>query len=241
MRIAVCDDDKIVMEDIVRMIEKCTNQASIKTFATGGELMKAKEEFDVLFLDIAMGDISGIEVAKNLRNQQERAGKKRGIIIFVTSYREYMEEAFDVNAYHYLVKPLDEQKFQTVLKRALKDVSTEQMQNEKYILVKAMGVQKKLLLRDIYYIESSNKKVVFHLKDEKIETYGKMEELERELQKSFYRCHRCYLVNMEKISAYSVDTIELTNKEKLILAQKKYSDFIKCFMKYAKDGGIVNV
>ena len=74
-----------------------------------------------------------------------------------------------------------------------------------------------------------------------LEVYGKMDELEQMTGSSFYRCHRCYLVNMEKITAYSTDTIRVANGDKLILAQKKYSDFVRQYMKYAKDGGIVNV
>ena len=67
------------------------------------------------------------------------------------------------------------------------------------------------------------------------------EELEKELGNAFYRCHRCYLVNMEKICAYSADTIQVVGGDELILAQKKYTDFVKRYMRYAKDGGIVNV
>lgn len=63
----------------------------------------------------------------------------------------------------------------------------------------------------------------------------------KELGNAFYRCHRCYLVNMEKICAYSADTIQVVGGDELILAQKKYTDFVKRYMRYAKDGGIVNV
>ena len=73
------------------------------------------------------------------------------------------------------------------------------------------------------------------------EKYGKMDELENGLGNTFYRCHRCYLVNMEKISAYSADNIQVINGDNLLLARKKYSDFIKIYMRYVKNGGIVNV
>ena len=69
----------------------------------------------------------------------------------------------------------------------------------------------------------------------------KWKEFESSLGNSFYRCHRCYLVNMEKISAYSVDNIQVTNGDNLLFARKKYSDFIKNYMRYVKNGGIVNV
>ena len=118
-------------------------------------------------------------------------------------------------------------------------VSSEQA--KKYIIVKSTGAQKKLLLRNIYYIESGNKKVIIHTTDGTLEVYGKMEELENRLGSTFYRCHRCYLVNMEKISAYSADNIQVINGDNLLLARKKYSDFIKTYMRYVKNGGIVNV
>ncbi len=96
-------------------------------------------------------------------------------------------------------------------------------------------------MKNIYYIESSNKKVIFHTTNGTLEVYKKMKELENTLGNTFYRCHRCYFVNMEKISAYSTDNIQLTNGENLLLARKKYSDFIKTYMRYVKNGGIVNV
>ena len=92
-----------------------------------------------------------------------------------------MEEAFDVNAFHYLLKPVSEDRFAQVLDRAWKEQSA--------------------------YIESANKKVLVHTSGGVTEGYGKMERLEAELDGYFYRCHRCCLVNMEKISAYSTDII----------------------------------
>ena len=152
-----------------------------------------------------------------------------------------MEAAFDVNAFHYLIKPIDVEKFSKVFSRAWKKVFVFEEQSKQYIIVKSSGTQQKILLKNIYYIESSNKKVIFHTTNGTLEVYKKMKELENTLGNTFYRCHRCYFVNMEKISAYSTDNIQLTNGENLLLARKKYSDFIKTYMRYVKNGGIVNV
>ena len=97
------------------------------------------------------------------------------------------------------------------------------------------------MLKDIYYIESANKKVIAHTSAGVLISYGKMEDFEKLTGGGFYRCHRCYLVNMEHITSYNVSTIQVANGDKLILAQKKYSDFVKQYMIYAKNGGIVNV
>ena len=241
MKIAVCDDDRTTREQIASLIKEQEPGAEIITYEAGEDMIKSQENFDVSFLDVEMKKISGIDIAKHIREEQEKWGKEKSIIIFVTGYREYMEAAFDVNAFHYLLKPIDEKKFNIVFSRALKELSAKTKQKESSVIIKYNGMQKRILLKDIYYIESSNKKVVFHTKDGKFDTYGKMDEWESELGESFYRCHRGYLVNLQKITAYNVDTIDLLNGDSLILAQKKYADFIKAYMRYAKDGGIVNV
>ncbi len=240
MRIAVCDDDRAIREELFRLIKKQVPEADIVEYQSGEEMINAAADFDISFLDIEMGKVSGMDIARRIREQEE-SSTQRSIIIFVTGYREYMEAAFDVNAFHFLIKPIDTEKFSEVFSRAWKEASSSLGQTKKYIMVKCSGTQKKLLLKDIYYIESGNKKVIFHTTGGTLEVYGKMEALENGLGSTFYRCHRCYLVNMEKISAYSADHIQVVNGDNLILARKKYSDFIKSYMRYVKNGGIVNV
>ena len=240
MRIAVCDDDRAIREELFRLIQKQVSEADIMEYQSGEELINARGNFDIYFLDIEMGEVSGMDIARRIREQEEN-GRQRSIIIFVTGYREYMEAAFDVNAFHYLIKPIDTEKFSEVFRRAWKEAAVFYEQEKKYIIVKSSGTQQKILLKNIYYIESGNKKVIFHTTNGTLEVYGKMEELEKGLGNTFYRCHRCYLVNMEKISAYSADNIQVINGDNLLLARKKYSDFIKIYMRYVKNGGIVNV
>lgn len=240
MRIAVCDDDRAIREELSRLIKEQVPEADIMEYQSGEEMIRDRESFDISFLDIEMGDISGMDIAKGIREQEEK-DRYRSIIIFVTGYREYMEEAFDVNAFHYLVKPINQKKFSEVFGRAWKEAAALEEQTRKYIIVKSAGTQQKVLLQDIYYIESGNKKVIFHTTNGILEVYGKMEGLENSLGDSFYRCHRCYLVNLEKITAYSADNIQVINGDNLLLARKKYSDFIKTYMRYVKNGGIVNV
>lgn len=240
MRIAVCDDDRAIREELSRLIQKQVSEVDIAEYQSGEELINAKGNFDIYFLDIEMGKVSGMDIARHIRGREEN-GRQRSIIIFVTGYREYMEAAFDVNAFHYLMKPIDTEKFSEVFGRAWKEAAVSYEQTKKYIIVKSSGTQQKILLKNIYYIESGNKKVIFHTTDGTLEVYGKMEELENRLRNTFYRCHRCYLVNMEKISAYSADNIQVINGDNLLLARKKYSDFIKTYIRYVKNGGIVNV
>ncbi len=182
MRIAVCEDESVVREDIVKLIQKYQPDADVTAFASGEELLEAGMQYDIVFLDILFDDrMSGIQTARSIREKQENDENRKSIIVFITGYREYMEEAFDVNAFHYLLKPVSEDRFAQVLDRAWKEQSA--------------------------YIESANKKVLVHTSGGVTEGYGKMERLEAELDGYFYRCYRCCLVNMEKISAYSTDII----------------------------------
>ena len=108
MKIAVCDDDRTTREQIASLIREQEPDAEVVTFEAGEEMIKSQENFAVSFLDVEMKEISGIDVAKHIREEQEKRDREKSIIIFVTGYREYMEDAFDVNAFHYLVKPVDE-------------------------------------------------------------------------------------------------------------------------------------
>ena len=110
MRIAVCDDDRAIREELFRLIQKQVPEADIMEYQSGEELINARGNFDIYFLDIEMGEVSGMDIARRIREQEDN-GRQRSIIIFVTGYREYMEAAFDVNAFHYLIKPIDTEKF----------------------------------------------------------------------------------------------------------------------------------
>ena len=239
MKIAVCDDDKAAREHIVSLVKEQIQDAEIMSFATGEEMLVVQSTFDISFLDVEMREISGMDVANHIR--QEEQGNTKSIIIFVTGYEKYMNSAFDVSAFHYLLKPIDEEKFRSVFGRALDELYAVMERTKRFILVRNSGIQQKVYLKDIYYIESANKKIIIHTKMGVLDSYRKMNELEQMTGRGFYRCHRCYLVNMEQIVSYNADTIKVVNGDKLILAQKKYNDFIRQYMKYAKDGGIVNV
>ena len=122
MRIAVCDDDQAIREELIQLIQKQVSDVDIVRYQSGEEMISAKGNFDIYFLDIEMGSVSGMDLARRIREQEEGV-RQRSIIIFVTGYREYMEAAFDVNAFHYLVKPIDAEKFSEVFSRAWKEAS----------------------------------------------------------------------------------------------------------------------
>lgn len=239
MKIAVCDSDVEVCEDIRNLIVQQRSGAQVAIFSSAEELLGAGADFHIYFLDIK--GISGMELAHAIRQRQEEQGTLRSIIIFVTGFSEHMEEAFDVQAFHYLLKPVKPDKFRQVLERAWKEAEFMGKQEEAYILLKLPSRKKKFLLKDIFYVESGNKKVIVHAVDGIYEVQGKMGDLETAFGESFYRCHRCYLVNFARISSYNQNEIVMANGDRIMLAYKKYSAFVKAYLSYAKGGGIVNV
>lgn len=238
MKIAVCDDSKEICLKITELIRTRDHGAEISLFSDGETLVDSGEEFDIVFLDIEMKRLSGIETAEKLRSLEAEAEKKTAII-FITAFREYMERAFDVGAFNYITKPIDEERFFRIFDAVSKEVDSAL--DHKYIMVKYQGIQRRFFLHDISYIESSNKKVILNTKQEKFEVYGKLGEFEELLKESFFRCHRCYLVNMENISAYDYEEIQTLDGARLPLSKQKYRDFVKAYLRYARKGGIVNV
>lgn len=234
MDIAVVDDEKAIREHICSLIEKQRPKSRVESYAAGEELLASGKRFDIVFLDIQMDGMSGIETAGRLREMQTEA-----VLIFITASREYVFDALDLYAFQYLLKPVDEKKFAEVLERAAAEAGKKK--EKKRLFIKARNLT--LDQADILYIESKAKKVEIHTLAvrQSIEIYATMEELEAQLGEEFYRCHRAYIVNMEHIAEYGRDSITLTNGDTVYLAKKKYGEFVKAYMWSLQNGGVRGV
>lgn len=231
MNIAVVDDEKVIREQICELIRKQHPSHSLKTYESGDELLAAGVPFDMVFLDIQMDGLNGIETAKKLKRCKEDI-----IVIFVTGVREYVFDAFDVAAFHYLLKPVEEEKFIKVFQRAEAQILKKKSMGKRQLFLKSKGIT--LNQNSILYIESRGKKAAIHTLKEVIEIYAVMSELEGQLSDSFYRCHRGYLVNMAYITEYDNESITLNNGESVYLTRKKHSEFVKTYMWYLQNGGV---
>ena len=188
----------------------------------------------MIFLDIQMEGRNGIETARAIRKYDEQA-----VIVFVTAVRAYVFEAFDVGAFHYLLKPIGEEKFAEVFAAAKRGIEKCPRGWEETHPLFLKGRKRGIMLKqkDILYIESRSNKVVIHTVRDEIEAWRSMQKMEGELGSSFYRCHRGYLVNMAHIAEYSGDMIEMDNGERIYLAKEKYQEFVKAYMRYLRNGG----
>ena len=211
---AIVDDEQGNRENLLRMLGTYCPQIKISAICssvTEARTVLPEAKPDILFLDIQMPDKSGMETAMELRKKN-----KRTILIFVTALEEYVFQAFDVGAYHYLVKPFSEEKFAEVLQKAVKELEerekAESAETEKKtpsLMITSGGKHIAVHWEDIVYAEIFDRKILLHTMDEDIEYYGKMKELETKAGDSFYRSHRAYLVNFDYIRKYDATTIYL--------------------------------
>ena len=231
MKIAICDDEVRGRERIRTLLEKEFSQAQTCEFDSGMELIKSVEKGyqpDIVLLDIAMQGMDGMETARRLKELSD------AILIFVTGVKEQVFEAFDVGAFHYLMKPVDQDKITDVLKRAMQEVEKRKTA-PRYMLIKAEGGHHRVPVDDILYAENNGRKVILHMKTGTLEYYERMNHLEEVLGEGFYRCHRGYLVALSAISGYDHDSITVGQGDKIYLAKQKYGEFVKLYCRFLKE------
>ena len=236
VKIAVCDDEKNIRTYLVSLIRKQGAECSIVEYASAGEYLADGKEHDLVFLDIEMGgsgaELDGMGLARHIRGMDVC---RQPIIIFVTGYEKYVYDAFDVGAFQYLVKPVDEQKFAEVFGRAVGQAISEEEQRKKKLVIQYAGEGRAIPLNDIYYMESQNHNIVLYLKSGKLEYYGKIGDLEEELAGQFYRIHRGYLINLFHVEGYDKTEVRMANGDKLLLSRYKYDGFVQAYMDYISE------
>lgn len=247
MHIVICDDEKANRIYIRKLIEKQKVTCDITEFDSGKELLHYQNEtenpeIDILFLDIAMEDMDGMTVARilrrNMEDQQQAVWGSLPLLIFVTGSREHMQSAFAVHAFQYMVKPIQEPEFNRIFAQALREyqyLKGELRVQAKEITVKNKNQVRKVSADEVYYIESSNRKVILCLQDEKLEFYDKISELEQQLQPDFFRIHKGYLINMKYVESYDRTEVRIKNGDCLLVSKYKYHDFVNAYLQYISE------
>ena len=237
MRIAICDDEAPTRTYLASLIRAQDRPCEVVEYASAGDCLADHRGIDLLFLDIELNAAGpdGMALARQIR---EQSAVTQPVIIFVTGYERYVFDAFDVGAFQYLLKPVDEEKFAQVFARAVKQIEAGRVQPQfsHALTLQSAGTSRTVPLDSIYYIESSNHKVVLRLKDGGFSCYAKIRDLEAELGDQFFRVHKGYLVNLAYVEGYSKTELTLTNGEKLLISKYKYQDFVKAYLRFVKRG-----
>ena len=238
IRIAICDDEQNIRSYLAALIRREDSSCRISEYASAEAYLAAGEDYDLLLLDIELGggagspgSMDGMALARRLRSLPP---DRQPLIIFVTGYESYVYQAFDVEAFQYLVKPVDEGRFADVFRRAAEKLSVLEKQRQRTLLVQYAGSSRVIPLENIRYVESHGHKLLLHLKEGTVEYYGKIGELELELGGQFARIHKGYLVNLRHVEEYARGQVTLTDGEKLVISKYKYDAFVKQHLRFLR-------
>lgn len=219
LKIALCDDSPEFLQNTELMIKKWSEQSRIPveiiTFDNGDTLIEknASVRMDIIFLDILMPMLNGMDTAKELR-QRDSAVR----IIFLTSSPEFALESYDVKAQGYLLKPAAYEKIKEALDECVKALEFE----PKYLVLKTSIGYRKLYLHDIEYIEAQNKRVLFYLRTgREIAVAEPFHVFENKLadSTSFFKCHRSFLVYLPNIEHFNSNHIIMKSGRNIPIAR----------------------
>lgn len=184
----------------------------------------SKNTYDIVFLDVDIDELSGVDIAKRIRLRNDDVE-----IIFVTAYPDFSIKAYEVFALNYLLKPIDDVVFTRTMNKAVENIRNKAVVSKmKYIVVIMKTESYKLYYKDILYFEKNGKYVRIYLADGTVvETRATLNEFEEKVEnKHFLRCHRGYLVNKMKIEKYSYDELHLRNCETKVPVGRKFKDSV---------------
>ena len=235
VQIGICDDSSEDIRILSEALYAYEPSFQIFTYSNGESLLEDWQEhkipFDILFLDIYMPGLNGIETAGKLRSSM-----KDTKIIFISSSNEHYPEAYDVFAFNYILKPLNPEKLNRLLDQALTEICGERRQQ---ISFSYKSTNYRIFCRDILYIESRDKIICFHMTDRTtLQCYAKLDEILKQLpEESFIRCHQSFAVNIFHVTEMTENHFRVgpavisISKKYLKAAKDKYFAYLFAHMR----------
>lgn len=200
INIGICDDEAPMRKSLRSSLEQTLQLTGadyqIFEYDSGEALMRDQEAqwLDILFLDIEMKNLNGMDTAKALRRQNSHT-----LLVFVTAYPDFVFQGYEVHAFHYILKPYEEQKIKNVLAQALAELGKNAEQS--FILEQKSGTSK-IPMKKIIAFSSNKRKVMISLENgDKLDFYGKLDTVAEDLPDYFVRCHNRHLVNLNFVTA----------------------------------------
>ncbi len=227
MKIALCDDEKFWVDELHRLLNEYYSARRtdyyITTFSSGNELLKNSDKYDVIFMDYRMGELDGIETARKIREQNNGC-----VIIFVSSYPDVAIDTFEVNAFRFLVKPIDKEKLFMSL-----DDFRKQTENDDFIVLKSRNGERIIRASEIVFCEAAYKHTLLHMSNEVIESAKNIKEIQKQMTKDiFFRCHKAYIVSFPHIKSFDNNCIIMDNGEQAFISRNNLAAFKTAFQEY---------
>ena len=200
INIGICDDEasmrRLLRAPLEQKLQLLGADYRIFEYDCGETLLTRPETewLGILFLDIEMKQLSGMETARNLRKRDSHT-----LLIFVTAYPDFVFQGYEVHAFHYILKPYENQKIMKVLEQAIKELGQNR---EHYFTLEQKSGTTKIPAKKILAFSSDRRKIIISLEDgNKLEFYGKLDAVETDLPDYFIRCHNRHLVNLNYVTA----------------------------------------
>lgn len=231
MRIAICEDVKSDQKALLDLLSgtKLLEGAQYFFFDNGLALLqsyKAKEKYDIIFLDVDMPMCDGIDAGKRISKVD-----KDVIIIFVTSYPDFAIDAYDCNAFHYLLKGCSYDKVYEVVYKAVERYK----EGHRQIVARAMIGMVNINVADINYVECYKRHVLYHTNQKIYDTLGTLQDAMDKLRPhGFYQTHQGYIVNFNKVREFEKNDVILKNGEKVMMSIRKRIEVMQAYAEYIR-------
>ncbi|GLC77975.1 LytR/AlgR family response regulator transcription factor [Lacrimispora brassicae] len=236
LKIAICDDEQIVCADIEKIILDFQKESGIhlevEVFYSGIDLYKFivnDYAFDLIFLDIEMQDLNGIQLGNKIRNELENYITK---IVYISSKDSYDRQLFEVQPMHFLPKPVDKEKIIADVKLALKilgkrsDVFSYKIGHSVY----------KVSIKDILYFESLDREIKLVSTKGTVCFYSTIEAVLSQVSSyQFIQIHRSYIINYAYVSKFRYEEVIMMNGEHLLISQRRRKDVRDLLISYEKE------
>ena len=235
MKIAICEDQieqaNLLTSQIQNWAKENKINISIDNFSSAEAFLFEwidYNKYDIIFLDIEMSKVSGIELSNIIREKNKEID-----IVFVSGFFKYALHGYKVGALQYLLKPVKESDLYLCLDRTLNRISTTQGDNKSTIIIETTHENIKLDYKDIYYCIMFSPYIDIHTKEQKITLRKKISDIEELLpNKYFVRCHRSYIVNVMHIRSVIKTNVILENGVKIPISRGKYNEVNDAFINY---------
>lgn len=230
MQIAICEDESNMLLELENLIKD--NERSIDTYTSATKLLEQYEKgkrYDVVFTDIIMDDMNGMILCDKLREYD-----KEVFLVIITNYIEYAPKGYEKGVFRYLLKPVTKDDVEQVFEKIQEVIK----KNQKIVIDSFQG--KKVISRsDILYVEINGRYLDIHCENESCTLMKSLKEFEEEWNDGrFFRVHRNYLVNMERVLEFSTTELCLDNGKKLQISRRQSVLFKETLMNYLLKSGI---
>lgn len=229
-KLAICDDESTVIEYVSSIVTDWANKyhhdIQLLVFSSAEHFLFSYEDendYDILLLDVEMGQMDGVSLAKTIRKNNETVQ-----IIFITGYSEYISEGYEVSALHYLMKPVKKEKLFEVLNRA-----TEKLEkNERLLTLELSGEMVRIPLHEIRYLDVNGNYVTIHGKTD-YTVKKTLSEMQKELDERFFKIGRSCIVNLNIVQRITKTDCYLSDGSRLPLPRGAYEALNRAIISFS--------